>query len=51
MARVGDLVRASNPGFKVPKRPFRRMTYADAIKYCNEHGILNSDTGKPFVYG
>lgn len=51
MARVGDLVRASNPDFKVPKRPFRRMTYADAIKYCNEHGILNSDTGKPFVYG
>jgi len=27
------------------------MHYSDAIKYCNEHGILNSETGKPFVYG
>lgn len=49
--RVGDLIRTRNPNFKVPKRPFRRMTYGDAIKYCNEHGILNNETGKPFVYG
>ena len=25
------------------------MTYADATKYCNEHGVLNK--GKPFVIG
>jgi len=51
MNRVGDIIRAVNPGFKVPKKPFRRMHYSDAIKYCNEHGILNNETGKPFVYG
>jgi len=51
MARVGDIILAANPNFKVPKKPFRRMHYSDAIKYCNEHGILNSETGKPFVYG
>jgi len=51
MKRVGDIVLAANPKFQVPKKPFRRMHYSDAIKYCNEHGILNSDTGKPFVYG
>jgi len=51
MSKVGDIILAANPSFKVPKKPFRRMHYSDAIKYCNEHGILNSETGKPFVYG
>ncbi|KAF6028808.1 NARS [Bugula neritina] len=32
-----------NPGFKAPKRPFRRMTYADAIVYLKEHDIRKDD--------
>ncbi|KNH03950.1 asparaginyl-tRNA synthetase [Perkinsela sp. CCAP 1560/4] len=35
----------------LPKRPFNRMTYADAISFCNENGILNPETGKDFVFG
>jgi len=54
MAKVGDLVKFHNPNFVQPNRktmPFCRMTYRDAIEYCNKEGILNSETGKPFVYG
>nr|BAN37679.1 asparaginyl-tRNA synthetase, putative [Entamoeba histolytica] len=49
MAVHGDKIRKMNPHLKLPTRPFKRMTYADAIKYCNDHGILNKD--KPFEYG
>ena len=49
MKNHGDKIRKLNPNLKLPTRPFMRMTYDDAIKYCNEHGILNGD--KPFEYG
>ena len=29
--------------FKPPKRPFRRMDYADAIKFLKEHNITKED--------
>ncbi|XP_067937991.1 asparagine--tRNA ligase, cytoplasmic-like [Watersipora subatra] len=32
-----------NPDFKPPKRPFRRMAYADAIVYLKEHDIRKDD--------
>lgn len=66
ITRVGDLVAFMNPkqvidlngnlrdpaNFKfMPKKPFRRVAYADAIKFCNEHSILNPETGKDFVFG
>lgn len=51
MDRVGDIILSLNPNFKCPQKPFQRMSYRDAINYCNEHGILNTETGKPFVYG
>lgn len=51
MDRVGDLIMALNPNFKCPQKPFKRMSYRQAIDFCNEHGILNTETGKPFVYG
>lgn len=44
------LVQQLNPGFKPPQRPFMRMNYKDAIKYLNEHNILNED-GKPHEIG
>jgi len=51
LKRFGPLINYCNPNFKVPERPFVRMTYENAIKFCNENGILNQETGKPFEYG
>jgi asparaginyl-tRNA synthetase len=34
-----------------PVAPFMRLKYADAIKLCNEHNILNPETEKPFEFG
>lgn len=34
-----------------PTKPFVRLQYADAIKFCNEHGILNPETEKPYEFG
>jgi asparaginyl-tRNA synthetase len=39
------------PGeFQRPTRPFRRMKYAEAIDWLNEHDIPNED-GKPHAFG
>jgi len=41
-----------NPNFVPPKKPFIRMNYSDAIKYCNEHNIYKDDKKKEhFVFG
>jgi asparaginyl-tRNA synthetase len=37
------LIKDLNPTFTVPQRPFMRLDYRDAIKYLNEHNILNRD--------
>lgn len=34
-----DLVLDLNPNFKIPKRPFKRMDYKDALVYLKEHDI------------
>ena len=44
------LVLKLNPGFKVPKKPFRRMKYADAIIYLRENGITKED-GSFYEFG
>eukprot|EP01111_Echinosteliopsis_oligospora_P004007 TRINITY_DN1630_c0_g1_i1.p1 TRINITY_DN1630_c0_g1~~TRINITY_DN1630_c0_g1_i1.p1 ORF type:complete len:656 (-),score=224.99 TRINITY_DN1630_c0_g1_i1:209-2176(-) len=41
-----DLLATVNPEFKIPKRPFKRMDYKDAVKYCNEHNIYKDETNK-----
>lgn len=38
-----DIVYELNPDFKPPKRPFRRMEYADAIKFLKENNIAKED--------
>ncbi|KAK0181476.1 hypothetical protein PV327_003758 [Microctonus hyperodae] len=39
----GHIVKELNPGFVVPKRPFRRMNYSEAIDYLREHNITKED--------
>jgi asparaginyl-tRNA synthetase len=35
------LIRQLNPSFTPPARPFKRLTYVEAIAWLNEHGILH----------
>eukprot|EP01061_Rhynchopus_euleeides_P043354 TRINITY_DN756_c1_g3_i1.p1 TRINITY_DN756_c1_g3~~TRINITY_DN756_c1_g3_i1.p1 ORF type:complete len:701 (+),score=313.50 TRINITY_DN756_c1_g3_i1:209-2104(+) len=30
----------------IPKRPFKRLTHADAIKFCREHNIYKTEPGE-----
>ena len=34
VAKSGALLKEVNPNFQVPKKPFLRMDYSDAVKYC-----------------
>jgi asparaginyl-tRNA synthetase len=43
-------IKALNPGFQKPERPFIRMRYSDAIEWLNQHGILNEEE-KPHALG
>ncbi|XP_042894943.1 asparagine--tRNA ligase, cytoplasmic isoform X4 [Parasteatoda tepidariorum] len=47
---IGHLVYEFNPEFKPPKKPLRRMNYADAIKYLREHNITKED-GSFYEFG
>jgi len=49
-----ELLLSINPKATVPKRPFMRMNYVDAIKYCNDNKIMkkNEDGSEvDFQYG
>ena len=49
--RAGDMLKSLNPNFSVPKRPFRRMAYRDAIQWLNDNNVLNEETNEPFKFG
>uniref|UniRef100_A0A5S6QCE2 Asparagine--tRNA ligase, cytoplasmic n=1 Tax=Trichuris muris TaxID=70415 RepID=A0A5S6QCE2_TRIMR len=49
-SREGRLVMELNPKFKLPNKPFRRMSYMDAIKWLNEHAVKKED-GFDFQFG
>ena len=40
---VAEMIHKLNPDFKRPERPFMRLDYREAIKYLQEHNILNED--------
>lgn len=41
-----------NPKLVVPKRPFRRMNYTDAVEYCRTHEIYKDEETKThFEFG
>ena len=45
-----QLVHELNPGFVVPKKPFKRMNYSEAIVYLKENGITKDD-GSFYEFG
>lgn len=47
---LGHLVKELNPNFQVPKKPFKRMNYTDAIEYLRENGITKED-GSFYEFG
>ncbi|WWD20119.1 asparagine-tRNA ligase [Kwoniella shandongensis] len=47
---ASEIIKALNPDFVAPARPFMRLDYRDAIKYLNEHGITKED-GSDHVIG
>ena len=48
----GDMLKQLNPNFKLPTKPFKRMDYSDAIKYCQENDIYkDEETKEHFVFG
>lgn len=47
---IDAIVKKLNPEFKMPRRPFRRMRYAEAIEWLNEHDIVDED-GKKHEFG
>lgn len=46
----GYMVQELNPGFVPPKRPFRRMNYADAITWLKENNVTKED-GSFYEFG
>jgi asparaginyl-tRNA synthetase len=53
---IGAYVKEFNPKFVKPTTPFKRVRYADAITWLNEHNILNEDVEdgeqpRPHVFG
>ncbi|KAI0409239.1 hypothetical protein F4802DRAFT_241225 [Xylaria palmicola] len=47
---IAGYIKNLNPDFKLPQRPFMRMRYEDAIKWLQEHEILNEE-GHPHTFG
>lgn len=47
---AGQIIKEMNPNFKQPKKPFKRMEYADAIKYLKDNNITK-ESGDHYEFG
>lgn len=47
---VAGIIKKLNPSFELPKQPFMRIKYAEAIEWLNEHKIMNED-GEDHKFG
>lgn len=47
---AGEMVKELNPEFVVPKRPFKRMAYAEGIEWLREHDVRKDD-GTLYEFG
>jgi asparaginyl-tRNA synthetase len=43
VSKAGDLLKTVNPDFKVPEKPFLRMSYRDALKWLNDNDVRKED--------
>eukprot|EP01095_Lingulamoeba_sp_RSL-Kostka_P001112 TRINITY_DN1159_c0_g1_i1.p1 TRINITY_DN1159_c0_g1~~TRINITY_DN1159_c0_g1_i1.p1 ORF type:complete len:668 (+),score=284.11 TRINITY_DN1159_c0_g1_i1:96-2099(+) len=50
-SKYGEMLLKVNPDAKVPKRPFKRMNYTDAITWLRENNVISEKTGKLFEFG
>lgn len=41
-----DTLFSVNKNYKIPSKPFKRMNYSDAVKYCREHEIYKDKENK-----
>lgn len=48
---IARYVAEMNPNFQIPQKPFKRMTYEDAIAWLAAHDVVNDETGKPYEFG
>lgn len=49
---AGDMLKIVNPDFKPPQKPFLRMNYSDAVKFCRENNIYkDEETKEHFEFG
>lgn len=48
--QIAKLILDLNPKFEAPERPFKRMKYADAIEWLNEHDIKTGE-GEAHKFG
>jgi len=44
------IIKELNPDFQVPKKPFKRMNYSEAIEYLRENNITKED-GSFYEFG
>lgn len=47
---IAAIIKKLNPSFELPKQPFMRMRYAEAIDWLVEHNIPNED-GEQHKFG
>eukprot|EP00184_Porphyridium_aerugineum_P000847 CAMPEP_0184699640 /NCGR_PEP_ID=MMETSP0313-20130426/5841_1 /TAXON_ID=2792 /ORGANISM="Porphyridium aerugineum, Strain SAG 1380-2" /LENGTH=530 /DNA_ID=CAMNT_0027158759 /DNA_START=41 /DNA_END=1633 /DNA_ORIENTATION=- len=52
IAKGGEWLKSLNPDVKPLKRPFKRLTYSDAIQYCRQNNIYKDEETKAhFEFG